>query len=764
MIGLFLNLKKSVESYVPFRSGIHKSQAWWFLCIFTIIPLTIAPVLSLAQAPEAAKPSDVRILVDISGSMKKNDPQNLRQPAVDMLAKLLPEGSKAGVWNFGQYVNMLVKHRPVDKAWKQEANTKKTALNSVAQFTNIGEALEKAAYDKHYSNQGTFQTHVILLTDGMVDIHRDPAVNKRERTRILNDILPLYKQANYTIHTISLSDKADKKLMDRLALATNGQSVVAKTADELMDTFLQVFDQAVPKEEVPLDGNTFATDSSIEEFTALIFRQPNSPETRLLSPDQSEYTQSTQDPNVNWYRTDRYDLITIKRPLEGEWRIIAELEPQSRVTVVSDLSLVVKALPTNILLDDVFDLSLVLREENIVVKPAEFLELLDIDVNIKHLDSKDEWNQRLSDGLVPGNGVYTAELAYFKKVGQYEIVVSVDGKSFQRRFSHRATVRHPFLVETATIEQDSKTFFRVTVTPQIQTFTADKTQVVGKLKDPSGASNIRKFQLNDEHSWELLLSPKAEGTYHLTLRITTESDAGEIANIIPKPISFKYPPVDDLFETLDDEKQQDIDQAITTPKKATPKKTGDDVVSEPEEPVDNSEETLEEQPNDDGKDNNWMQWAFYAALAAVNILIILVLYILYRKLFRNRSESKNDESKNEDQSKANDAKQAETAPAFEEPPMDEMAIDDLSDDVIDLAEDDINLAMDNTENESTENESTENESTENENSDTTTIDKTDEEDSLADLTTEALDDEDSEFSLDDFAPDALDDDDDNLKT
>ena len=38
---------------------------------------------------------DVRLLIDISGSMKQSDPENLRKPALEMMVELLPEGSRA---------------------------------------------------------------------------------------------------------------------------------------------------------------------------------------------------------------------------------------------------------------------------------------------------------------------------------------------------------------------------------------------------------------------------------------------------------------------------------------------------------------------------------------------------------------------------------------------------------------------------------------------------------------------------------------------
>lgn len=73
---------------------------------------------------------DVRIIVDISGSMKQTDPNNLRQPAVRLLARVLPEGSTAGVWTFGQYVNMLVPHGEVVESWRETAidRSKKSTL------------------------------------------------------------------------------------------------------------------------------------------------------------------------------------------------------------------------------------------------------------------------------------------------------------------------------------------------------------------------------------------------------------------------------------------------------------------------------------------------------------------------------------------------------------------------------------------------------------------------------------------------------------
>ena len=40
---------------------------------------------------------DLRLLVDVSRDMKKLDPDNLRLPALEMVIRVFPEGSRVGI-------------------------------------------------------------------------------------------------------------------------------------------------------------------------------------------------------------------------------------------------------------------------------------------------------------------------------------------------------------------------------------------------------------------------------------------------------------------------------------------------------------------------------------------------------------------------------------------------------------------------------------------------------------------------------------------
>ncbi|MDX1695891.1 MAG: vWA domain-containing protein, partial [Ketobacteraceae bacterium] len=320
-----------------------------FIRITAISWLFLTLAMFSGQPVAAAEPkTDMRLVIDISGSMKKTDPENLRIPASKLLLNLAKEGTQFGVWTFGQYVNMLVPHKEVTPAWRENALNRVELINSVALYTNIGEALEKASLNQTEKDPEWDRT-IVLLSDGMVDISKSEAVNRKERERIMNTVVPRLKQAGFKIHSVALSDDADTAFLKELAVQTNGTFSVAQSADDLMSVFVQASDKVNKPEQVPLKGNRFQIDAAVQEFTALIFRKPGSSPTELFSPDNQQITVGKKPGNVAWFSDSRYDLITVKNPAPGEWRVKAAMDPDNRVTVVTDLSLVMEGLPDNLI-------------------------------------------------------------------------------------------------------------------------------------------------------------------------------------------------------------------------------------------------------------------------------------------------------------------------------------------------------------------------------------------------------------------------------
>lgn len=604
--------------------------------LLSALALTLGFSVLVSAQDETLKqlPPDVRVIIDISGSMKQNDPNNLRQPALELLVQLLPEGSKAGVWTFGKNINMLVPHRPVTGSWREDATAKAAKINSVGLFTNIGEALEKAGYDVDRPSKN-YRTSLILLTDGLVDISRDPAENQAEWRRIVDQVLPPFEQAGYTIHTIALSDNADAELMNKLALRTDGMAAVAKTADELMKIFLKAFDQAAPAEQVPLEENRFVIDSSVEEFTALIFRQPGSEPTQLIGPDRSRYSFDIEQQDVSWYRTDAYDLITMQRPLEGEWKVKADLDPDSRVTVVSNLNLLVKPLPTNIYAGETLDVSLLLQEDGKTINRAEFLRLLDINSQVDHADSDGHWQQSLSAGLPPGDGIYRTSYQVFDSEGDYALKVLVDGKTFKREFSHSLSVRQPFGVTLEKDASNGQTQYVVTVSSYSSDLDIQKTKVVARVKDPRGRGSIKPLALTEVDNWRLAITPEQEGAYLVNLRVNAVDKQGNSFEFTPEAVRFSYPDVADPFAALPAEPEPILAPAEALqpepekqPQPEAEKQPQPEPVAEPEPAPALPEEEAEAE-----EQSNWM---LYAGLGVGNLLIIVLAFMAYRMIMGSK--------------------------------------------------------------------------------------------------------------------------------
>lgn len=383
---------------------------------------------------------DVRIIVDISGSMKQTDPNNLRQPAVRLLARVLPEGSTAGVWTFGQYVNMLVPHGEVVESWRETAIDRSKKINSVALRTNLGKAIEVASDD--YVTGGSLEnTHFILLTDGNVDISDSADVNQAEEQRILGKVLEDLAARGATFHPVALSDLADADFLKTLAEESQGSYRLADTAESLNLAFLDALNNAAPQEQIPLEGNAFTVDGGVQEFTALIFRgQPEAGETaepanlELIRPDGKTLLQSAQPDNVRWAREAAYDLVTITDPKAGEWRVKGELGEGSRVTVVSDLRMVVSPLPATFTTESPVDVRVAFFEKTEKMTNPKFLDVISVELNLTSEDGR-KGSKILSADQPPADGEYTDTISSLPAEGLYRIDVVADGKTFARKFS-----------------------------------------------------------------------------------------------------------------------------------------------------------------------------------------------------------------------------------------------------------------------------------------------------------------------------------------
>jgi len=572
-----------------------------------LLPLALLSCFCLAETPTQPLAPDVRMIIDISGSMKKTDPQNLRRPAIDLMVRLLPEQSRAGIWTFGQSVNMLVPFRAVDASWRKQAIAAAPTINSVALYTNIGAALEKATVDANHLDSA-FRHNLVLLTDGVVDIGPDVQKNTDERRRILTEVLPRLKRAGYVVHTIALSDAADQQLLRQMSEATDGIFALARSADDLMSTFVRIFDQAVPAERLPLDEQGFLVDASVKEFTALIFRKTEGTPSVLLAPDGHEFSDSDASQHLSWYKTASYDLITVQQPATGRWQVKTEMAPNSRVTVVSNLQLRVAPPKANVRLGQPLNFNFSFSENDQTITKPEFLQLLTASARISGGDMAAPQVQDVTPAQVPADGIFQAQLPGLIQSGDYDLQMEIDGKTFKREYLHHLHVVDALFTLDKRFEPEPQPTYYYRLTPVPDTLDLQSVQVDALISNSGSGDMTRSLNLQGDH-WEFSFAPVKAGKYAVTLKAAGKTLDGDPVEEIYPAETFYFPDQASV-EAAAHSAAQPQDKAASQP------------ATEPEHP-DEAEHTVESAQN-----HTWL----YVALGVANLLLLIVGFFIYRMI------------------------------------------------------------------------------------------------------------------------------------
>ncbi|MFT4822623.1 MAG: hypothetical protein ACJASY_000232 [Halioglobus sp.] len=407
--------------------NLHASARALIVLLWLAVP---NQVFADAALGDGLKP-DVRLLIDISGSMKDSDPENLRAPALDLIVRLLPEGSKAGVWSFGHDVKELVEHRVIDAAWRDAAVDAVSDIDNSGQLTNIPAAIEAATYDFDRLDP-SYRTSIILLTDGKVDVSQSPMTNARAAGTLLSESAPNLGASGIPIHTIALSSEADWAFLRSLAKATGGIAEQAQSAEKLTEIFYQSLEMVAPTARVPIAGTHFQIDDSVREFTALIFFDDDKAALELIGPDGTRYGPDQVRPGWEWFRNRKFALVTVAQPQPGKWGLVAPGAGKTRVTVISDLRLDIDPLPNSLPVGKRAELGLRLRERGEILLDAEVLSLFDLLVEIEGPKGDVRVVDVMAEYPVPADGEYRVEIPGMEIPGRYKITARLLGETLER--------------------------------------------------------------------------------------------------------------------------------------------------------------------------------------------------------------------------------------------------------------------------------------------------------------------------------------------
>lgn len=317
------------------------------LALLAGLGLTAAVHAQAAPDGRSTGAADLRVVVDVSGSMKTHDPDRLAASAMDLLVSLLPDGGRAGVWTFGERVDAPLPLGRVGPAWRERALALPPALGDYQQYTDIEAALRRAA-----EPEAGGRRHLVLMTDGVIDLPpvrgAKPAIDRASRRRLVNDLAPALADQGVTVHAIAFSDAADLALVERLAQRTGGLAAKVDTPEGLLGAFLDIVERIFPADRLPIEDGRFMVDDGVDRLSALIFHPPEGPPLTLIAPDGRRYSADAAPPGARWQVEPRFDLIRLPDPQAGEWRIAGPVGEGSRISVGASWQLRTAPLPATL--------------------------------------------------------------------------------------------------------------------------------------------------------------------------------------------------------------------------------------------------------------------------------------------------------------------------------------------------------------------------------------------------------------------------------
>lgn len=548
---------------------------------------------------------EIQILIDVSGSMKQNDPKNLRKDATQLLISLLPDQTKVSLWLFAEKTTLLSHSDAIDEQWRKQALKNSRAIHSRGLYTDIENAIS-TVLESGFHSKGDH--HLILLTDGMVDISKDIMVSADSRERIFSEWIPRLRQQRITVQTVALSNQADKELLEKLAFDTDGWSELAQSAEQLQRLFSKMAQKAAPKDTVPVEDNQFSIDESIQEFSVLVFKKPDAPATALIKPNQEKITKSKAPNNITWLETSGYDLVTVKQPMAGDWQIIAEMDPDNRVMVLTDLKLQMEE--SGNFIDEKSDLPLKLyfTEKDQLIERRDFLDLVTLTL------STDQQDAVAIPALNDQPGFFATILKELGK-GKHSLRMVADGKTFKREIVRELeVVASPIRIEQQVDAANRQVTLKFV--PDSAALDSSTLAIAANLYQNDEATDTRAVaEQNGEWALKLdRLPPGAELSVHFNVMAKTPD--GKAISPTLAPIT-----IDDSWFTTN---EQSGSQEQSEPAPANPKAEAADN-TEPADQDQTSESKTEPEPK-----TNWGLSVGLVGLA--NLLLCVIGFFVYKAL------------------------------------------------------------------------------------------------------------------------------------
>lgn len=387
-----------------------------------------------APAPKADDGFDIVLLMDSSGSMKKTDPKDYRKEAAKLFVSLMSERDSISIVSFGDTAQELAPLTPGGKSERAGLFRAIGRITSREMTTNIPEAV-RLAFDSLQKSKR--QNRIILLmSDGKIDLlsqEKDAAA-----TAELEKMLPDIAKAGIRIYTVAFSEFSDAALLRAVAEKTAGAFRYAQTDRDIHVVFSSIFERLKAPDTLTLEGDTFLVDKDVKEAVLLINKLPGTA-TVLFDPSGRRVVQGRIVRDIEWFGSKVFDMITIREPVVGKWRIKLSTKEGNKIFVLTDLKLKTTFAKDKIVKGAKIVLDAWLERDGAVVQNRDVLSQIGFFADLIEPDSTKQMLELKPTGK---EGLFAIELP-FRKTGEHTLLLHSGGKTFNRTREFRVAVAEP---------------------------------------------------------------------------------------------------------------------------------------------------------------------------------------------------------------------------------------------------------------------------------------------------------------------------------
>jgi len=154
-------------------------------------------------------------------------------------------------------------------------------------------------------------------------------------------------------------------------------------AQEEQKTEVEYYKQDNITNRIPYFDNRFKIDAELEEITLIFYRESGSPPIILVRPDGSKLRINNlpEDNSVDWFDDRTFDMVTIRKPMPGPWQAIGQIKPDSKIMIVSDVSLSAEPLPEVLLAGETLKVIAKVTNQEKVVNDPLFIPVVNLDID-----------------------------------------------------------------------------------------------------------------------------------------------------------------------------------------------------------------------------------------------------------------------------------------------------------------------------------------------------------------------------------------------